>query len=819
MSYSSSSETLKMNRGIFIPYKRKVLNMMGNLVGLCQTRYQNTSSMYGPNTIAMLDHKGSEFTLSFLFRTPENSKAISYIAFTYPFSYTDLQNYLKRIDAKLMKKNVTLADDIYYHRECAIMSLEGLRLDLLTISSHHNISTEREAKLKRLFPIKDEERPFKFRGKKIIFISARVHPGETPSSFVFNGFLNFLLNREDPIAINLRRSYVFKMIPMLNPDGVARGHYRMDTRGVNLNRVYLNPSFIDHPTIYAARVLILYHHHFYQVPDEIPSEKSLNINLEVGERKVNVIGPTGSLTNVIRDTTNRLLQQVTLMTLDEKGRDGTESRTVCELAEGAPGHILHGGKEQFVENSKAKLQNSENECNKKTCTALAIGQFPIDPENSGLYLYIDLHGHASKKGVFMYGNHFDNAEDTVMCMLLPKLMSLNNPNFHFTSCNFAERNMYLIDKRDGMSREGSGRVAVYKLTGLVRSYTLECNYNSGRMVNSMPARVRDGVNKTQSHMFVPPKYTPTVFEEVGAALGPSILDLTTNNPNSRLPNSQYRSLRGVRSYLKLTYVNLASSFNRPLSKGSGGVDATNQRTLDTNESKMNSSTEDCSTSVKSGIILAVKTNRIRRASLIYTNFKRIACSRKTRPVSSNRMLKNQDGCKIEDDNLSSGARLPSAIAVRKKLLKSVDHIPSITSNVANIRSTVLPKLSTHKRSNRQLTLNNFKHQMISEKSLVLKHKSERPKAIPSKKFAKTRPEIGESSKSTLPGKVVPTVSSRAFFLCNKQNNKNIFGRVRKPFIKIEQIKSKKSSKLKLKGKNSLLISKLSGNEDSSGLTE
>lgn len=73
---------------------------------------------------------------------------------------------------------------------------------------------------------------------------------------------------------------------------------------------------------------------------------------------------------------------------------------------------------------------------------------------------------------------------------------------------------FCSDKRDGMSREGSGRVAVYKLTGLIRSYTLECNYNSGRLVNTIPARVRDGNNKPQGHMFVPPKYTPTVFEEV-----------------------------------------------------------------------------------------------------------------------------------------------------------------------------------------------------------------------------------------------------------------------------------------------------------------
>lgn len=65
-----------------------------------------------------------------------------------------------------------------------------------------------------------------------------------------------------------------------------------------------------------------------------------------------------------------------------------------------------------------------------------------------------------------------------------------------------------------MSREGAGRVAVYKLTGLIHSYTLECNYNTGRLVNSVPARIRDDSRKSAGQLFVPPKYTPAVYEEV-----------------------------------------------------------------------------------------------------------------------------------------------------------------------------------------------------------------------------------------------------------------------------------------------------------------
>lgn len=63
-------------------------------------------------------------------------------------------------------------------------------------------------------------------------------------------------------------------------------------------------------------------------------------------------------------------------------------------------------------------------------------------DSSNMFLYIDLHGHASKKGVFMYGNYLPKPNEAAECMLLPRLMSMNCNHFHFDACVFSERNMY-----------------------------------------------------------------------------------------------------------------------------------------------------------------------------------------------------------------------------------------------------------------------------------------------------------------------------------------------------------------------------------------
>ncbi len=57
-------------------------------------------------------------------------------------------------------------------------------------------------------------------------ITARVHPGETVGSWEMKGLIDFLTNPRNETAKELRRRFVFKLIPMLNADGVIVGNYR-----------------------------------------------------------------------------------------------------------------------------------------------------------------------------------------------------------------------------------------------------------------------------------------------------------------------------------------------------------------------------------------------------------------------------------------------------------------------------------------------------------------------------------------------------------------------------------------------------------------
>ena len=86
-------------------------------------------------------------------------------------------------------------------------------------------------------------------------MTARVHPGESNASWMMHGVIEFLVSDNEK-AQNLRDAFVFKIIPMLNPDGVILRNYRCGLSGVDLNRQWADPSEKRVPTIFHLKRLI-----------------------------------------------------------------------------------------------------------------------------------------------------------------------------------------------------------------------------------------------------------------------------------------------------------------------------------------------------------------------------------------------------------------------------------------------------------------------------------------------------------------------------------------------------------------------------------
>ncbi|XP_037100022.1 cytosolic carboxypeptidase-like protein 5 isoform X2 [Syngnathus acus] len=506
----------------------------------------------------------SQFILSFTHRLLDIRGATTFFSFCFPFSYTECQEMLRCLDDRHRNAArlgpASSPDEVYYRRELLCRSLDGNRVDLLTVTNCSGMMDEREPRLPQLFPDVDTLRPHRFENKRVFFLSSRVHPGETPSSFVFNGFLDFILKKDDPRAHALRNMFVFKLIPMLNPDGVVRGHYRTDSRGVNLNRQYMNPSPELHPSIYGAKALLLYHHSHNRTAHknaqartptkasdehEVPALTALEVSLNQRNAAKDATPPQTEVTAATAHNGWTAKNNVSSLSNSEI--------VAAAVLPGRPPKPPKVAPPTPLEAKKEKLES-------------------IPHKEGGVAYYVDLHGHASKRGCFMYGNNLPTESQQVENVLYPRLIALNSPHFDFQGCNFSEKNMYARDKRDGQSKEGSGRVAVHKAIGILHSYTLECNYNTGKTLNAIPPACHDNGRATPPLIpSFPLKYTPEIFEQVGRSVAISALDMAECNPWPRLVLSEHSCLGNLRAWvlkqLRNTKVPSAHQGTHPPNKG------------------------------------------------------------------------------------------------------------------------------------------------------------------------------------------------------------------------------------------------------------
>jgi murein tripeptide amidase MpaA len=131
-----------------------------------------------------------------------------YLAHCYPYTYTDL--------CKFVQNQCNFQNKDKLRKTVLCKSLAGNDVDMLILT---NFASD----------------PSEIATRKAIVLAARVHPGETPASWMMDGVIEFLVSEHEKARF-LRDTFVFKIIPMQNPDGVIVGNYRCDLVGVDLNR-------------------------------------------------------------------------------------------------------------------------------------------------------------------------------------------------------------------------------------------------------------------------------------------------------------------------------------------------------------------------------------------------------------------------------------------------------------------------------------------------------------------------------------------------------------------------------------------------------
>ncbi|XP_049638411.1 cytosolic carboxypeptidase 3 [Suncus etruscus] len=167
------------------------------------------------------------FSLTWTFQFPHD-KDTCYFAHCYPYTYSNLQEYLSSIN-----------NDPVRSKFCNIRVL------------CHTIARNMVYVLTITTPLKNSD----LRKRKAVILTARVHPGETNSSWIMKGFLDYILGDSSDAQL-LRDTFVFKVVPMLNPDGVIVGNYRCSLAGRDLNRNYTSLLKESYPSVWYTRNMI-----------------------------------------------------------------------------------------------------------------------------------------------------------------------------------------------------------------------------------------------------------------------------------------------------------------------------------------------------------------------------------------------------------------------------------------------------------------------------------------------------------------------------------------------------------------------------------
>ncbi|KAM9808087.1 LOW QUALITY PROTEIN: cytosolic carboxypeptidase 4 [Neosynchiropus ocellatus] len=199
--------------------------------------------------------KPNFYTLTFTI-TFKHQEDVCYLAYHYPYTYSALKAHLN-----VLQKSVDPAQ-VFFQQQVLCSTLTGNPCPMVTITACPASRGWRDM--------------HQLRNRPCVFLTGRVHPGESNASWVMKGTLEFLCG-SDPVAQSLREAFIFKIVPMLNPDGVINGTNRCDINSEDLNRQWSRPDPVLCPTIYHTKGLLYYLNSIGRTPLSEPCDPARQV--------------------------------------------------------------------------------------------------------------------------------------------------------------------------------------------------------------------------------------------------------------------------------------------------------------------------------------------------------------------------------------------------------------------------------------------------------------------------------------------------------------------------------------------------------------
>ena len=124
-----------------------------------------------------------------------------YVARSTPYTYSQLLKFL-----------ASSSGNPYFKHRQLCKSIGGLHVPKITITNPESAKSD----------------------KTYVLVTARLNPGESVSSYTIEGLIKYLLS-DSSESSHIRNLFIFKLIPMCNPEGVVIGNSRTTVTGVSLH--------------------------------------------------------------------------------------------------------------------------------------------------------------------------------------------------------------------------------------------------------------------------------------------------------------------------------------------------------------------------------------------------------------------------------------------------------------------------------------------------------------------------------------------------------------------------------------------------------